>query len=138
MFDALTVMPRFAGDVVEKKKPSPDIYLLAAESLGVDPGRCWVVEDSNIGCRAAKAAGMRCLVTKSIYTEEEDFAGADLVVKDLNSGLDGPISVGYLNYLASPRRYKPPSGSPNTDLFAAEPNLTEMFGKITKGKGLPF
>ena len=123
---------------MEKKKPSPDIYLLAAKSLGVDPARCWVVEDSNIGFRAAKAAGMRCVVTKSIYTENEDFEGADVIVKDLDRGLDGPISIGYLNYIASPRLYKPPSSTPNTDLFASEPNLTEMFGKIAKGKGLPF
>jgi phosphoglycolate phosphatase-like HAD superfamily hydrolase len=39
----------FAGDMVSKKKPSPDIYLLAAESLQVDPSRCWVIEDSGIG-----------------------------------------------------------------------------------------
>jgi HAD superfamily hydrolase (TIGR01509 family) len=50
----------FAGDVVEKKKPAPDIYLLAAAELGVSPARCVVVEDSRIGLAAGKAAGMRC------------------------------------------------------------------------------
>ena len=49
----------FAGDVVPKKKPDPAIYLLAAEQLGVEPAKCYVVEDSEIGLRAAKAAGMR-------------------------------------------------------------------------------
>ena len=73
-------MPVFAGDVVPKKKPSPDIYNLAAETLGVDPARCVVVEDTHIGCSAAKAAGMRCIVTKSIYSEGEDFSRADHVV----------------------------------------------------------
>ncbi len=47
------------GDVVPKKKPDPAIYLLAAKELGVDPARCCVVEDSGIGLKAAKAAGMR-------------------------------------------------------------------------------
>ncbi|CAD7699183.1 unnamed protein product [Ostreobium quekettii] len=69
----------FAGDVVEKKKPSPDIYQLAAQELGVDPQRCVVVEDSKIGLQAAKAAGMRCVVTKSSYTQNEDFGNADAV-----------------------------------------------------------
>jgi HAD superfamily hydrolase (TIGR01509 family) len=85
--DRLSKMKIFAGDVVAKKKPSPDVYLLAASTLGVDPARCWVVEDSNIGLRAAKAAGMRCCVTKSIYTSDENFEGADIIVKDLDRGM---------------------------------------------------
>ncbi|KAJ4896869.1 Haloacid dehalogenase-like hydrolase domain-containing protein [Raphanus sativus] len=69
----------FAGDVVPKKKPDPAIYNLAAETLGVDPSRCVVVEDSAIGLAAAKAAGMTCIVTKSGYTADEDFVNADAV-----------------------------------------------------------
>lgn len=42
-------MKIFAGDIVSKKKPSPDVYLLAASTFNVDPQRCWVVEDSEIG-----------------------------------------------------------------------------------------
>ncbi|EEE59363.1 hypothetical protein OsJ_11458 [Oryza sativa Japonica Group] len=57
----------FAGDVVPRKKPDPAIYLLAATTLGVDPSSCVVVEDSTIGLAAAKAAGMKCIVTKSGY-----------------------------------------------------------------------
>ena len=41
--------------------------------------RCVVIEDSNIGVRAARAAGMRCVVTVSSYTADEDFALADAV-----------------------------------------------------------
>jgi HAD superfamily hydrolase (TIGR01509 family) len=48
------------GDVVPKKKPAPDIYLLAAKELRVRPERCVVVEDSRIGLGAARAAGMTC------------------------------------------------------------------------------
>ncbi|KAH7549778.1 hypothetical protein JRO89_XS13G0081200 [Xanthoceras sorbifolium] len=69
----------FAGDVVPRKKPDPAIYVLAANTLGVDPSSCVVVEDSAIGLAAAKAAGMKCIVTKSGYTAEEDFLNADAV-----------------------------------------------------------
>ena len=79
-------MTVFAGDVVAKKKPAPDIYNLAAEKLGLTPANCMVIEDSNNGLRAAKAAGMRCIVTKSTYTVDEDFSIADKVVNDLDDG----------------------------------------------------
>ncbi|XWS51346.1 hypothetical protein CRYUN_Cryun12cG0169300 [Craigia yunnanensis] len=69
----------FAGDVVPRKKPDPAIYTLAANTLGVDPSSCVVVEDSAIGLTAAKAAGMTCIVTKSGYTADEDFLNADAV-----------------------------------------------------------
>ncbi|KAA8542182.1 hypothetical protein F0562_023334 [Nyssa sinensis] len=69
----------YAGDVVPRKKPDPAIYLLAASTLGVEPSSCVVVEDSAIGLAAAKAAGMKCIVTKSGYTAEEDFLNADAV-----------------------------------------------------------
>jgi HAD superfamily hydrolase (TIGR01509 family) len=73
----------FAGDIVAKKKPDPAIYNLAAKELALDPSRCVVIEDSNNGLRAAKAAGMNCLVTISSYTAEEDFSLADRVVPDI-------------------------------------------------------
>eukprot|EP00250_Pteridium_aquilinum_P007848 c17485_g1_i1 orf=101-1114(+) len=69
----------FAGDVVPKKKPDPAIYLLAATSYSVNPARCVVIEDSAIGLAAAKGAGMKCIVTKSGYTAEENFEAADAV-----------------------------------------------------------
>lgn len=76
----------FAGDMVAAKKPAPDIYNLAARTLGLDPSNCVVIEDSNNGLRAAKAAGMHCVVTISSYTGEEDFSLADRVVDDLDAG----------------------------------------------------
>ena len=72
-----------AGDCVPKKKPAPDIYLLALEKLGVDPAEVLVVEDSRNGLEAAHAAGLRCLVTVNGYTEKEDFSEAILVVSSL-------------------------------------------------------
>lgn len=74
----------FAGDVVAKKKPSPDVYDLAADKLGVDPANVCVVEDSFIGLSAAHAAGMPCVVTKSTYTVNEDFSRAQLVLNSLD------------------------------------------------------
>merc|ERR1719199_328326 len=84
--DRAAKIPIFAGDVVAKKKPAPDVYLLAADEMGLDPAACCVVEDSQIGLGAAKAAGMTCVVTKSSYAFREDFAGADAVVDDLDAG----------------------------------------------------
>ena len=72
-------MKVYAGDVVPKKKPAPDIYLLAAKELDVDPARCVVIEDSKIGLAAGKAAGMRVIITESSYTKGEDFTLADAV-----------------------------------------------------------
>jgi HAD superfamily hydrolase (TIGR01509 family) len=48
----------FSAEQVAKPKPYPDVYLLAAKTLGVAPERCLVVEDSIAGLTAARAAGM--------------------------------------------------------------------------------
>ena len=72
-----------AGDIVAKKKPAPDIYLLTLEKLGIPAEQSLVVEDSGNGLLAAQAAGIRCIVTLSSYTWEEDMSGALLVVSDL-------------------------------------------------------
>jgi HAD superfamily hydrolase (TIGR01509 family) len=135
--ERLAKIPIFAGDMVKAKKPAPDVYLLAATTLGLDPSRCWVVEDSNIGLRAAKAAGMKCVVTKSVYTEDEDFEGADACIKDLDNGLDGQVTVTYLNYKASPRAYKAASTTANTDMFAASTDVGGMMKKIASGDAKP-
>ncbi|MDR5699014.1 HAD-IA family hydrolase [Agromyces aerolatus] len=73
----------FAGDIVPRKKPAPDIYLLALHELGADPDTTVVIEDSGNGVEAAVAAGLRTLVTVSSYTRDEDFTGASLVVSSL-------------------------------------------------------
>ena len=72
-----------AGDVVAKKKPAPDIYLLALERLGVPAEQTLVVEDSRNGLLAAHGAGLRCVMTVNGYTEEEDNSEAILVVTSL-------------------------------------------------------
>lgn len=78
----------FAGDIVDAKKPAPDIYLLALAELGVEANDAVVIEDSANGLRAALGAGLRTIVTVSSYTREEDFAGAALVVSSLGDPND--------------------------------------------------
>ncbi len=70
----------FAGDVVPKKKPAPDIYLHALAELGVAAGDALVVEDSRNGLLAAVGAGLRCLVTLSSFTREEPMDEALVVL----------------------------------------------------------
>jgi HAD superfamily hydrolase (TIGR01509 family) len=64
------------GEDVVNKKPFPDIYLKAAESLGLNPDECLVVEDAVSGVRAGKAAGCRCLAVTT------SFPAADLQEAD--------------------------------------------------------
>jgi HAD superfamily hydrolase (TIGR01509 family) len=73
----------YAGDMVPRKKPAPDIYLLAKEQLNLLPESTLVIEDSRNGLVAAIAAGFRCLVTTSSYTQQEDFHEAIMVVSSL-------------------------------------------------------
>ncbi|MBI1217922.1 MAG: HAD-IA family hydrolase [Rhodobacteraceae bacterium] len=72
-----------AGDEVALKKPAPDVYLLALDRLGVAPGKALALEDSRNGLLSARAAGLRVLVTPSLYTDHEDHEGADWVVPSL-------------------------------------------------------
>lgn len=73
----------FAGDIVPRKKPAPDIYLLALDRLGIGPEDGVVIEDSGNGVRSAVGAGLRTVVTVSAYTAGEDFTGASLVISSL-------------------------------------------------------
>jgi beta-phosphoglucomutase-like phosphatase (HAD superfamily) len=82
-----------AGDVVPNKKPAPDIYILATERLGVHSDRAIAIEDSNNGLCAARAAGMRCVITPSSMTLQEDFSAADLVVTSLGAEHDVEFRV---------------------------------------------
>jgi HAD superfamily hydrolase (TIGR01509 family) len=58
------------AEQVEHKKPMPDIFLSAAQNLGVDPSACVVVEDAVNGVQAAKAAGMRCIAVAQTFPPE--------------------------------------------------------------------
>jgi len=71
-----------AGDT-ERSKPAPDPYLRAVERLRLAPERCLVIEDSERGLRAAKAAGLTCWVIPSALTVGGRFEAADAVLDDL-------------------------------------------------------
>ena len=66
-----------------RAKPEPDPYLRAVERLGVRGERCLVIEDSERGLRAAKAAGLRCWVIPSALTAGGRFDAADAVLDGL-------------------------------------------------------
>jgi HAD superfamily hydrolase (TIGR01509 family) len=72
-----------ARDDVRKVKPDPELFLLAASRLRVDPGACLVFEDSPNGMRAALAAGMRCVAVPNALTRPLARPGVDLVLESL-------------------------------------------------------
>ncbi len=65
---------------VRRGKPAPDIFLAAAQSLGVDPSSCVVVEDSPLGVAAALAAGMRVIGFPDPRMDRARFAECHLIV----------------------------------------------------------
>ena len=67
-----------------KSKPEPDVFLLAAKRLGVQPSECLVVEDSFNGIKAAKAAGMRCIAYQGVGAIETSQREADAVIKSFD------------------------------------------------------
>lgn len=93
--DQLGLRARFdvlvSGRDVPRGKPAPDVFLAAAERLGVAPAACVVFEDSLHGITGAKAAGMRAVAVPTEWTAHLDFSAADLVVGGL-----GEVSAAWL------------------------------------------
>lgn len=69
------------GQQVANPKPHPDVYLRAAELLGIPPARCVAFEDSHGGVAAGLAAGMRVVGIQTTYAE---LPGAALLIHDFN------------------------------------------------------
>lgn len=90
LFDAV-----ISGEDVELKKPFPDIYLLAAKQIGVEPKACLVVEDAISGITAGKAAGCKCLALTTSFPAEM-LNHADWICKDLSE-----VPVGLVHNLLS-------------------------------------
>lgn len=65
---------------VDRKKPDPEVYEVALRHLGVDPCHCLAFEDSWNGLQSALDANIPTIITPSIYTDDQDFAGALCVV----------------------------------------------------------
>ena len=75
--------PIVTGEDVTAKKPDPEAYTLALARLGLAAEDCLAFEDSWNGLTAARGAGLRTIVTPSLYTAPEAFAGAAAIVADL-------------------------------------------------------
>ena len=73
----------FAGDMVQAKKPAPDVYNLAVNQLNLDPAKSVAIEDTRNGLLAATAAGLNCVITYNPLSQAEDFSEAAIVLSDL-------------------------------------------------------
>ncbi|MFC1939158.1 HAD family hydrolase [Chloroflexota bacterium] len=73
-----------SGEDVSEGKPSPQVFLLAAEKLGVEPRRCVVIEDAVAGVAAARRAGMRCVAVTNTHPGTS-LSEADLVIDSLEA-----------------------------------------------------
>ncbi len=81
-FDAIV-----SAEDTQRGKPDPQVFIVAAERLGVPPARCVVMEDAVAGVQAAKAGGMKCVAVRFVGHHPEAAlaaAGADLVVPSLD------------------------------------------------------
>ncbi len=81
LFDAVS-----CAEDTTRGKPDPQVFLVAAQKLGVEPARCVVVEDAVAGVEAARAGGMKCIAVSFVGHHPEAKlrdAGADLVVPTL-------------------------------------------------------
>lgn len=77
-----------SGVEVERPKPNPDIFLEAAARLSVEPCECVVIEDSQNGVLAAKAAGMACVGFINENSGNQDLSEADYLIESFDS-VDG-------------------------------------------------
>ena len=72
------------GDKVKRSKPEPDIFLEACSRLGSEPEKCYVIEDSYNGIRAAHAAGMHPIMVPDLMEATEEMRGlAEVVLESL-------------------------------------------------------
>ncbi len=90
--EKLDILDAFAvvvtGGDVEQGKPAPDIYLLSAERLGLEPATCLAIEDAPAGIQSAAAAGMTVWAVRTEYTE-----GIELPPNDRELGSLEEISI---------------------------------------------
>jgi HAD superfamily hydrolase (TIGR01509 family) len=79
------------GDMVEKSKPAPDIYLKACAALGVEPGDAYAIEDSYNGVRSAAAAGLRTIMVPDMSEPTDEMKKLALAIL--------PDLVSVMNYI---------------------------------------
>jgi len=81
-----------SADHVAHKKPAPDLYHLVLSELRLSAAECVAFEDSASGVKAARAAGLFTIVTPTLWTRQQDLAGADLFLFDLGEP-DAPLDL---------------------------------------------
>lgn len=69
-----------SADHIKNSKPHPEIYLIAAKTLGVDPKDCIAIEDATNGVKSAKAAGMKVIAFKDPKHNIQDLSEADRII----------------------------------------------------------
>lgn len=79
-----------SGEGVENPKPAPDVFLKAAKMLGLSPQECLVIEDSENGCKAAKAAEMTCMAYYNPDSGKQNLETAAIIVEGYEE-IDGPF-----------------------------------------------
>lgn len=104
-FGAGVFDPVVTGTEVSELKPAPDAYLAVLDRTGVPRRRAIAVEDSAHGLRAARRAGLACVVARNDETHDQDFSDAALVVDSLSR-----LSDARLRRIAA--RTEPASGRP--------------------------
>ena len=87
------------GDDIDRGKPDPQCFLLAAHRLGAAPQACTVIEDAPAGILAARAAGMHCVAVATTH-QAADLAGAGAVFASLSEAL--PHLLGRARAQAAP------------------------------------
>lgn len=89
------------ADLVERRKPAPDIYRLVLATLRTPAAQCVAFEDSRNGLLAAKAAGLFTVVTPTPWTLGDDFADADLELPHLGDA-DHPLPAAQATAVGGP------------------------------------
>lgn len=85
-----------SGDDAVNGKPAPDIYLTAAEKMGIEPKDCAVIEDTTPGILAALRAGMYCIAYANVTSGKQDYSGANKIILSMYDiiadGSDGALN----------------------------------------------
>ena len=90
------------ADEAPERKPDPSAHQLALAGLGLPAAAAPAIEDSLNGLRAAKAAGLACVIVVNDYTREQDFEAADLILDSFGSAKDSA------SVLSDPHALEPP------------------------------
>lgn len=86
-----------SGEEVTNGKPAPDIFLKVAEKFNFDPSKCFVIEDSANGIKAAISARMSAVGFSNNDSNQQDLSEADIIIKNFNKESRNKL-VSFINY----------------------------------------